>query len=145
MSRIRFAPRCAALRRSCAPPPIVAYYATRARLAMSQHDRDGADAALGEGHESAARHDFQRLENALLHEDMRCAVADGDLGVARRLLHSIDDADLQRALTPGPHTTTRDEPLAMAWARARVVHWANLPKRRGYCGAGSPSPATAAR
>jgi LuxR family maltose regulon positive regulatory protein len=100
---------------------LVAYYVTRARLALSQHDEDAASAAIREGHLSAARHGFARLENFVLHEEMRRAIADADLDAVRRLKEGLAQGDLDRALTPGPHTTTRDEPLAIAWSRANCT------------------------
>ena len=100
---------------------LVAYYVTRARLAMSQGDEEAASAAIREGHLSAARHGFARLENFVLHEEMRRAIADANLEAVRRLKESLAQGDLDRALNPGPHSTTRDEPLAIAWSRANCA------------------------
>jgi LuxR family maltose regulon positive regulatory protein len=100
---------------------LVAYYVTRARLAMSQHDEEAASAALHEGHLSAARHGFARLENFVIHEEMRRAIADANLDAVRRLKDGLAQGDLDPALNPGPHSTTRDEPVAIAWSRANCA------------------------
>lgn len=97
---------------------LVSYYVTRVRLALLRGDEAEATAAIRDGHLSAARHGFARLENFIVHEEMRRAIADGDMDEVRRILSEFDDDDLERALIPGPHTTTRDEPLAVAWSRA---------------------------
>jgi len=97
---------------------LVSYYVTRVRLALLRGDEAEATAAIRDGHLSAARHGFARLENFIVHEEMRRAIADGDMDEVRRIRSEFDDDDLERALIPGPHTTTRDEPLAVAWSRA---------------------------
>lgn len=97
---------------------LVAFYVTRARLAAAQGDDAGQIEAAREGHLSATRHGFARLENFILHEDMRRAVAIGDLDQVRALQEVLKERDLESALNPGAQTTTRDEPVAMAWSRA---------------------------
>ena len=97
---------------------LVAYYVTRARLALLRGDEEAVSEAVRAGHLSAARHGFTRLENFIALEEMRRATAGGDLDAVRRIKEGLARADLDRALKPGPHTTTRDEPLAVAWSRA---------------------------
>jgi LuxR family transcriptional regulator, maltose regulon positive regulatory protein len=96
---------------------LVSFYVVRARLAAMKGDEATQIEAAREGHVSATRHGFARLENFMLHEDMRRAVAAGDVDMVRRLLNALGERDLERALNPGAQTTTRDEPVAMAWSR----------------------------
>lgn len=100
---------------------LVAYYVTSARLALSRSDDEAAREAIRQGHLSAARHGFGRLENFVLHEEIRRAIGDLDLDAVRRLKEGFARDKLDCALNPGAHTTTRDEPLAMAWCRAQCA------------------------
>jgi LuxR family maltose regulon positive regulatory protein len=97
---------------------LVAYYVTRVRLARLNGSEEEAGGVLREAHLSAARHGFNRLENFILCEEMRSAVAAGDLESVRRLRETLATAHLDRALNPGLHTTTRDEPMVIAWCRS---------------------------
>ncbi len=100
---------------------LIAFFVTRVRLAQRAGDAEAANAAIREGGLSATRHGFARLENHMLHEEMRRAVADGDPASVRRLEAALAERRIEPALNPGPHTTTRDEPLAMAHCRAQTA------------------------
>lgn len=97
---------------------LVAFYVTRIRLAARAGDNGAVREGLREGHLSALRHGFTRLENFMFHEEMRHAVSEGDLDTVRRLRETLTSGMTDGASSPGTHTTTGDEPLAMALCRA---------------------------
>jgi LuxR family maltose regulon positive regulatory protein len=97
---------------------LTAYYMCRSRLLARRGDQEDARAVLRSARQSAERHGFARLLAFVDQEDVRLAIRSNDMDAVKRYLGRLDEEEVDLAIRPGPHTTSRHEAATLAWCRA---------------------------
>lgn len=100
---------------------LVAAYVSRARLCAHDGDQAKAQALLREGLGQAQAGGYERLRWHVVHERIRQAVLAGDLLGAQRVASDTGLPQGDALLRPGTMVTTRQEVMAMAWARLAMA------------------------
>lgn len=97
---------------------LTAYYMCQSRLLARKGQIDDARSILRSARQSADRHGFQRLHAYVDQEDVRLAIRSNDMDTVKRYLGQFDDQEIDAAIRPGNHTTSRHEATTLAWCRA---------------------------
>jgi len=100
---------------------LVAAYVSRARLCAHDGEHVKAQALLREGLGQAQAGGYERLRWHVVHERIRQAVLAGDVLGAQRVASDTGLPQDDALLRPGTAVTTKQEVMAMAWARLAMA------------------------